>query len=246
MPRANRIFSPGLVWHITHRCHEKAFLLRFARDRRRWRHWLFEAKRRYDVCVLNYIVTCNHVHLLVRDRGLGELPAAMQLVAGRTAQEYNTRKSRRGAFWEDRYHATAVQAGKHLNRCMTYIDLNMVRAGAVNHPSEWDVTGYSEIQCPWKRKGLIDFDELRRLVGVSSIDQLQALLKQAAEAELRGSTRSAAWTQAVAVGDEAFLSAVKRQSGAKGLYRRLQKQDGLITLRDGDPLIAENTPENAN
>jgi hypothetical protein len=33
----------------------------------------------------------------------------MQLIAGRTAQEYNQRKNRKGAFWEDRYHATAIE-----------------------------------------------------------------------------------------------------------------------------------------
>ena len=32
-----------------------------------------------------------------------------KLPAGRTAQEYNLRKNRKGAFWEDRYHATAVE-----------------------------------------------------------------------------------------------------------------------------------------
>jgi len=32
----------------------------------------------------------------------------MQLIAGRTAQQYNRRKTRNGAFWKDRYHATAV------------------------------------------------------------------------------------------------------------------------------------------
>ncbi|MDY6990942.1 MAG: transposase, partial [Thermodesulfobacteriota bacterium] len=31
MPRANRHYVPGYVWHITHRCHKKEFLLRFAR-----------------------------------------------------------------------------------------------------------------------------------------------------------------------------------------------------------------------
>ena len=30
MPRANRYFLPGHVWHITHRCHKKEFLLKFA------------------------------------------------------------------------------------------------------------------------------------------------------------------------------------------------------------------------
>jgi hypothetical protein len=39
------------------------------RDRRRYLHWVFEAKKRFGLCVLNYVVTCNHVHLLVKDTG---------------------------------------------------------------------------------------------------------------------------------------------------------------------------------
>ena len=61
----------------------------------------------------------------------------MQLITGRTAQEYNQRKKRKGAFWEDRYHATAVDTGYYLSRCMVYIDLNMVRAGVVSSPEDW-------------------------------------------------------------------------------------------------------------
>jgi len=33
MARANRHYIPGYVWHITHRCHKREFLLRFVRDR---------------------------------------------------------------------------------------------------------------------------------------------------------------------------------------------------------------------
>jgi REP element-mobilizing transposase RayT len=69
MPRANRHFLPGYVWHITHRCHQRKFLLKFARDRRRYLHWLFEAKKRFGLCVLDYMVTSNHVHLVVKDTG---------------------------------------------------------------------------------------------------------------------------------------------------------------------------------
>ncbi len=55
MPRANRHFLTGHVWHITHRCHQKQFLLKFARDRRRYLHWVFEAKKRFGLSVLNYV-----------------------------------------------------------------------------------------------------------------------------------------------------------------------------------------------
>ena len=49
---------------------------------------------------------------------------------------FNLRKNRKGAFREDRYHATAVQTDEHLAKCLVYIDRNMVRAGVVRHPAE--------------------------------------------------------------------------------------------------------------
>ena len=65
MARAKRHYLPGYAWHITHRCHEREFLLKFGRDRGRWLRWLFEARKRYDLCILNYVATSNHIHLLV-------------------------------------------------------------------------------------------------------------------------------------------------------------------------------------
>ena len=67
MARAKRHYIPGQVWHITHRCHQRESLLKFAKDKRRWIQWLFEAKRRYGFKILNYMLTSNHIHLLVVD-----------------------------------------------------------------------------------------------------------------------------------------------------------------------------------
>ncbi len=61
MARAKRHYLPGYAGHIAHRCHERDFLLKFGRDRQTWVQWLFEAKKRYGLCVLNYMVTSNHV-----------------------------------------------------------------------------------------------------------------------------------------------------------------------------------------
>jgi len=137
MPRGNRYSLAGHVWHLTERCHRQQFLLRFARDRRAWVRWLYESRRRFGLSVLNYQVTSNHVHLLVRDRGDEEIARSMQLIAGCVGRADNRRKRRRGAFWEEGYHATAVDTDEHLARCLTDIDLNMVRAGVVAHPRDW-------------------------------------------------------------------------------------------------------------
>jgi REP element-mobilizing transposase RayT len=133
-------------------------------------HWLFEAKKRFGLCVLNYMVTSNHIHLLVKDSGANVIAESMQLIAGRTAQEYNQRKGKQGAFWEDRYHATAIETDEHLHRCMVYIALNMVRAGVVNHPAKWKESGFSEIEKPPKRYAMIDLPSLMELSGLRTLE----------------------------------------------------------------------------
>ena len=106
MARANRLFLPGYIWHLTHRCLQRAFLLKFAKDKQTWSHWLFEAKKREGLTVLNDTATSNHIPLLVYDsKGQQTLSKSLQLIAGQTAQRYHQRKNRHGAFWEDRYHA---------------------------------------------------------------------------------------------------------------------------------------------
>lgn len=111
-------------------------------------HWVFEAKKRFGLSVLNYMVTSTQVDLLVKATGSDFIAQSMQLIAGRTAQEYNERKNRHGAFWEDRYHATAIEADEHLHRCLVYIEANMVRAGAVSHFGDLEQSGYGGIQNP--------------------------------------------------------------------------------------------------
>jgi len=80
----------------------------------------FEAKKRYDLVILDYTVISNHIHLLVvDDKERGVIPNSIKLIAGRTGQEFNQRKNRKGAFWEDRYHATAaVEDSDHLLQCL--------------------------------------------------------------------------------------------------------------------------------
>jgi len=134
---------------------------------------LFEARKRFGLQVLDYVVTSNHIHLLVRDTDAQVIANSMQLIAGGTAQQYNQRKQREGAFWEDRYHATAIETDGHLHRCLVYIDLNMVRAGVVTYPEQWIHGGFAEIQAPPQRYATIDVEQLASLCGFAEVAELQ-------------------------------------------------------------------------
>lgn len=76
---------------------------------------------------------------------------------------------RKGAFWEDRYHATAVESEHHLN---------MVRAGVVSHPSEWPFGGYGEIQVPRRKSVLIAHQKLASLAGFATYDAFRDTHKE--------------------------------------------------------------------
>lgn len=234
MARAKRHYIPGQIWHITHRCHEREFLLKFAKDRRRWLQWLFEAKKRYGLQILNYAVTSNHIHLLVvGDDNRDVIPNSIKLIAGRTGQEYNQRKKRKGAFWEDRYHATAVESGEHLFQCLVYIDLNMVRAGVVEHPSEWPFCGYNEIQKPRSKNILIDYERLRKLLGFDSHERLIIYHKGWVEDHLGigKNIRDEKWTKSIAVGSRGFVDRVKSILGALALGRKSIETGEAYQLR---------------
>lgn len=159
----------------------------------------------------------------------------MQLIAGRMAQEYNLRKDRQGAYWEDRYHATAVESDSHLARCLVYLDLNMVRAGVVKHPAEWPHGGYTEIQAPPQRYAVIDREALKELLAFRSDAELAAAHREWVEDALnRKDTlrREGKWTESIAVGSEAFVVATQAKLGIKGQSREVIGSDGSYALRE--------------
>jgi len=64
MARANRHRMPGHVWHITHRCHKREFLLKFVENSGRRLQRPFEAEKRDQSDILNHTVTFEPIHLL--------------------------------------------------------------------------------------------------------------------------------------------------------------------------------------
>ena len=149
---------------------------------------------------------------------------------------YNRRKQRPGAFWEDAYHATAVDTDEHLARCFTYIDLNMVRAGVVEHPRQWPHCGYHEIQQPAARYRIIDREALCGLLGTTD-DNLAGLQNDWIATALANqrTAREPQWSEALAVGRRSFVEGVQAELGAQALHRCVEEVDGASVLRDPAP-----------
>src|SRR4051794_31010415 len=109
MGRANQLVRGGGIFHITHRCHNRAFLLKLACDRDAYRAMLREQLEQFDVWLLDYCLTSNHVHLLIEAEDRLEVSGLMRNAAGEFARACNRRKKRLNAFWGDNFHATLIE-----------------------------------------------------------------------------------------------------------------------------------------
>ena len=211
MARANRLRGDGGIFHLTHRCHNRAFLLKFACDRDAYRAKVREHVRQLDVAVLDYCVTSNHVHLLVDAPERLEVSAFMREIASEFARAYNQRKHRANAFWGDNYHATLVEGGEYLWQCLCYIELNMVRCGVVEHPRDWSWVGFHEIMGSRKRYRLIDVERLCWRLRAENVEEVRKNLNASlAERIARDKVkREPCWTESLAVGSLGFVEKVK-------------------------------------
>jgi len=234
MPVANRYVLPGSACHLTHRCHDRKFLLRFKAHRQEYRRRLREVLGGSDVSLLSWCLTSNHVHLLVSAQEPAAIARFMQRLQGEFGKWYNLRRRRSGAFWNGRYHCTMVESGEHLWRCMRYIDLNMVRAGVVGHPREWRWCGYDELAGERRKFLVLDREKLLELTGTPSAAELardhQAMIAEALDAHRLG--REAQWTDSIAVGSQEFVNGVADANEWRAKLEIQRGQDDSWLVRE--------------
>jgi putative transposase len=237
MPRANRYILPGYLYHVTHRCHDRKFLFNSAAARTEYRRRLAAGLERFNVSLLGYAITSNHTHQILMSEETSAISLMIQSVDGKFAEYYNAVKGRRGAFWEDRFHAIMIEEGSHLFRCMAYIDLNMVRAGAVKHPAEWDWCSYRELTGERRRYRLVDREALLKLLGPLA-DDFHEAYKQEIESAIASNRllREPWWTESIAAGSKEFVQNIEQATRKRKKRIRCEESgDGCWYIRE-DPV----------
>jgi hypothetical protein len=116
---------------------------------------------------------------------------------------------------------TAFRSQTALSPFHVYVDLNMVRAGVVTHPSEWKWSGYHEIQQPKARYRLIDHKKLLALLDVDSSTALATAHRGWIASQLqRSPEREERYSKSIAIGSQSFVESVKVKMGIKAIGRR--------------------------
>jgi putative DNA methylase len=82
----------------------------------------------------------NHVHVLVEPLMPYSLAKIVQAWKSFTAHEINRKVDRNGKLWQDEYWDRFMRNGEHYRSSINYIVENPVKAGLVEHASDWPWT----------------------------------------------------------------------------------------------------------
>jgi len=101
---------------------------------------------------------------------------------------------------------------------MKYIELNMVRAGVVQHPSQWEWCGYRELMGLRQRYRFLAVEEILADYGGCEFASFRTNYGSAVAEAIgrRDLRREPQWTESIAVGSESFVKAVAAETHNPG------------------------------
>ncbi|MFC1679793.1 transposase [Elusimicrobiota bacterium] len=141
MPRPPRLDFPGACHHVIARGDNREALFREPEDYRAYLRELFESLIRFRVALHAYCLMTNHLHLLLQTSDAG-LPDLMSRFHGWYARRFNSKYSRVGHVFKDRYSSKLVADNAYILELSRYIHMNPVAAGLAFKPQEYEWSSF--------------------------------------------------------------------------------------------------------
>lgn len=140
MPRRPRDFTGNHVFHALNRSIQGALLFDGPADYGDFQRLLAGAVKRFHLSLFAYALMPNHWHLVLRAGEDCGLSAAMQWLCTVHAQKrrVSSHSRGRGAVYQGRFKAVAVQDDQHFLTVCRYVERNPLRAKLVAQAEDWE------------------------------------------------------------------------------------------------------------
>ncbi len=213
MARLPRLIIPGYPHHVIQRGIDRQAIFRDAADHEAMRALLAEQSRAHGVALHAYVLMPDHFHLLVTPSQAEGLARMMQGIGRAYVRHFNQRAGRSGTLWEGRYRCAPLQPETALLDAMAYLDLNPVRAGLAESPADYPWSSHRSCIGQGPDKAVSPHPASWAL-GNTPFAREQAYAERVQRG--LGTERVRALTDAAlhgwALGDEAFLAALQKQT----------------------------------
>ena len=128
--------------HVIQRGNNRQVCFADEQDFAAYAGWLKGYSKKYQVDIHAWVLMTNHVHLLCTPRGQNAVSHMMQSLGRHYVRYFNFSYKRTGTLWEGRFKSCLVQEETYLIQLYRYIELNPVRAGIVEQPSDYVWSSY--------------------------------------------------------------------------------------------------------
>lgn len=165
MPRSNRVFLSGGIYHVYARVARGETIFAEETEAEAFVDVVRAAKERDGFRVFAWALMPNHYHMAIRT-GRVPLWRTMASIQMRSSKGFNRRHGVLGPLWQGRYRAKLVEEEPYLQQLVAYIHLNPVKAGLVEDPARYRWSGHGEL-LGRHRAPLVDVDETLSMYGES-------------------------------------------------------------------------------
>jgi putative transposase len=139
--RKKREFVDGAFYHVTSRTNDKKMVFGNKLGRKIMLVILQDAKDKFLFRLANFCIMPTHIHLLIEPGEGTNLSMIMQWIKTCSAKRWNTIHGSKDHMWGNRFFARIVKNPQEFEYVMSYIDQNPVKAGLVENPADWKVSG---------------------------------------------------------------------------------------------------------
>jgi putative transposase len=137
MPRPPRHTYAGECYHVLNRANRRAEVFHDSADYFAFMRLIERAQQRIEIPLFAYCLMPNHIHLVFRPRGNGDIARWMQWLFTTHARHYHEKYGTTGHVWQGRYKHFPVQGDHHLLTLLRYVERNAVRAKLVTRAEDW-------------------------------------------------------------------------------------------------------------
>jgi REP-associated tyrosine transposase len=140
MPRRPGRATGQFVFHVLNRAVQNTTLFETRDDYREFFRLVCAASDRVPMRLLTYALMPNHWHVVLWPLRDNDLSAFMRWLTARHAEAWRVRRGTRGrgAVYQSRFKAIAVQCDDHFLRLCRYVERNPVRARLVVRAEDWE------------------------------------------------------------------------------------------------------------
>ena len=144
MSRIARVFSESGVYHILFRGVNQQNLFEEASDFKKLKDTIRFVKQEIDFEIYAYCFMSNHVHIVLKEKNIGEISRIMKRILTKYARWYNIKYGRSGALIANRYKSVPVEIDEYFLQLIRYVHQNPIKAGIVDELNAYSYSSYVE------------------------------------------------------------------------------------------------------